>query len=172
MRNAHLGFPCILSPSNEHASFYGVVVVVAVKYQGAVAVILTTSDSGKVYPGVQFFPRNVHRITSMQSWEAKLSQANKDGKTVVANFSASWSHPCRDIMPTYFELANKYSFLVFLTVDADELAELCTSWNINATPTFYFLKDGRQLDKFVGADKLELKKKVAAVADSATKAHN
>ncbi|XP_019456532.1 PREDICTED: thioredoxin H9-like [Lupinus angustifolius] len=129
-------------------------------------------DSDQSHHAVLFSSRNVHRITSMQSWEANLSQANKDGKAVVANFTASWSHPCRDVMPIFSELANKYSFLVFLTVDADELAELCNSWNINATPTFYFLKDGRQLDKLVGSDKLELKKKVAAVADLVTNSPN
>lgn len=44
-----------------------------------------------------------------------------------------------------------------------------TSWDINATPTFFFLKDGRQIDKFVGADKVELPKKIAAVANLASR---
>lgn len=46
--------------------------------------------------------------------------------------------------------------------------ELSTSWDINATPTFVFLKDGRQIDKLVGGNKPELQKKVAAVAQLAT----
>lgn len=46
--------------------------------------------------------------------------------------------------------------------------ELSTSWDIKATPTFVFLKDGRQVDKLVGGNKLELQKKVAAVAQLAT----
>lgn len=44
-----------------------------------------------------------------------------------------------------------------------------TSWDINATPTFFFLKDRRQIDKFVGADKVELPKKIAAVANLASR---
>ncbi|KAK6233367.1 hypothetical protein QUC31_005773 [Theobroma cacao] len=113
--------------------------------------------------------RNVHHITTIQSWEAKLTEATRDGKILVANFSTPWSGPCRSIAPTYCELADKYSSLMFLTVDVDELAELSTSWDINATPTFFFLKDGRQVDKFVGADKVELPKKIAAIANVASR---
>lgn len=50
--------------------------------------------------------------------------------------------------------------------------ELSTSWDIKATPTFIFLKDGRQVDKLVGSNKTELQKKTAAVAHLATKSHS
>lgn len=43
--------------------------------------------------------------------------------------------------------------------------ELSTSWEIKATPTFVFLKDGRQLDKLVGANKSDLQQKLAAMED-------
>ncbi|KAJ7959506.1 Thioredoxin [Quillaja saponaria] len=115
---------------------------------------------------------NVHRISTMESWEEKLSEANRDGKIVLANFSAGWCNPCRAIVPVYCELANKYNSIVFLTVDVDELTELSTSWDVTATPTFFFLKDGRQLDKLVGANKLDLQKKIAAMADLAIKSRS
>ncbi|KAK8575808.1 hypothetical protein V6N12_063462 [Hibiscus sabdariffa] len=128
-----------------------------------------------------------------RSWEEKLEEATRDGKIVspftfyppiciecpsfcvphcfqtcfqqlVANFSAPWSAPCKSIAPTYGELADKYNSLIFLTVDVDALAEFSNSWEISATPTFFFIKEGKQVDKFVGADNVELKKKIAAVA--------
>lgn len=40
---------------------------------------------------------------------------------IIANFSASWCGPCRQIAPLYVELSKKYPQLVFLTVDVDEL---------------------------------------------------
>lgn len=46
--------------------------------------------------------------------------------------------------------------------------ELSSSWDIKATPTFFFLKDGQQVDKLVGANKPELQKKVTAILDSTT----
>ena len=44
--------------------------------------------------------------------------------------------------------------------------DFSTSWDIKATPTFFFLKDGQQLDKLVGANKPELQKKIVAINDS------
>lgn len=44
--------------------------------------------------------------------------------------------------------------------------EFSTSWDIKATPTFFFLKDGRQIDKHVGANKQELQRKISTIADS------
>ncbi|RZB62159.1 Thioredoxin H9 isoform B [Glycine soja] len=54
---------------------------------------------------------------------------------------------------------------MFLLVDVDELADFSTSWDIKATPTFFFLKDGKEVDKLVGANKPELEKKIVVVND-------
>lgn len=115
---------------------------------------------------VDFSGGNVHLITSKESWDEKISEANKAGKIVVANFSASWCGPCRVITPLYAELSLKYSQFVFLTIDVDDLPDLSSSWDIRATPTFIFLKDGRQLDKLVGANRPELEKRILLFAES------
>ncbi|XXG42853.1 hypothetical protein AAC387_Pa01g3027 [Persea americana] len=117
---------------------------------------------------IDFSKGNVHLVTSMESWDKEISQASKDGKIVVVNFSATWSGPCRTIAPLYSELSEKYSELTFLTVDVDELAELSSSWDLRATPSFFFLKDGQQLDKVVGANKTQLEKMVASMAKGTT----
>lgn len=49
------------------------------------------------------------------------------------------------------------------------MQEFSSSWDIKATPTFFFLRDGQQVDKLVGANKPELQKKMTAVLDSMTK---
>ncbi|KAK4359563.1 hypothetical protein RND71_021792 [Anisodus tanguticus] len=115
---------------------------------------------------VEFAGGNVCLITTKESWDQKLAEANKEGKIVIANFSASWCGPCRMIAPFYCELSEKYLSLMFLTVDVDELTEFSSSWDIKATPTFFFLKEGEQLDKLVGANKPELQKKIIAIADT------
>lgn len=114
---------------------------------------------------IDFKGGNVHVITSKENWDQKIAEANKDGKIVVANFSASWCGPCRVISPVYAEMSQTYPQLMFLTVDVDELTDFSSSWDIRATPTFFFLKNGEQVDKLVGANKPELEKKVAAIAD-------
>ncbi|KAF5747686.1 hypothetical protein HS088_TW05G00413 [Tripterygium wilfordii] len=115
---------------------------------------------------IDFAGGNVHLITEKESWEQKLSEANKDGKIVIANFSATWCGPCRMIAPLYSELSEKYPSLMFLVVDVDKLSDFSSGWDIKATPTFFFLRDGQQVDKLVGANKPELQKKITAAVDS------
>ncbi|KAI3447860.1 hypothetical protein Pfo_004525 [Paulownia fortunei] len=115
---------------------------------------------------VEFAGGNVHLITTKESWEQKIAEAKRDGKIVIANFSATWCGPCKMIAPFYVELSEKHPSMLFLTIDVDELTEFSTSWDIKATPTFFFLKDGEQLDKLVGANKPELQKKMTAMLDS------
>ncbi|XP_008813240.1 thioredoxin H4-1-like [Phoenix dactylifera] len=117
---------------------------------------------------IDFKAGNVHVITSKESWDEKIADANKDGKLVVANFSASWCGPCRMMVPVYAELSEKYPSLMFLTVDVDELMDFSSSWDIRATPTFFFLKDGQQLDKLVGANRPELEKKLKMLTESSS----
>ncbi|CAL4951832.1 unnamed protein product [Urochloa decumbens] len=119
-----------------------------------------TDDEDKI----DFGGGNVHVVTSKENWDQKIEEANKDGKIVVANFSASWCGPCRVISTVYAEMSQTYPQLMFLTVDVDELVDFSSSWDIRATPTFFFLKNGQQVDKLVGANKPELEKKVAALA--------
>nr|CAD1839901.1 unnamed protein product [Ananas comosus var. bracteatus] len=114
---------------------------------------------------IDFKGGNVHVITSKENWDEKISEANRDGKIVVANFSASWCGPCRVITPAYVELSEKYPSLMFLIIDVDELMDFSSSWDIRATPTFFFLKDGKQLAKLVGANRPELEKKIISFAD-------
>ncbi|XP_051130981.1 thioredoxin H9-like [Andrographis paniculata] len=114
---------------------------------------------------VEFSGGNVHLITSKESWEQKMSEAERDGKIVIANFSATWCGPCKMIAPFYIQLSEKHTRMMFLTVDVDELIEFSTSWDIKATPTFFFLKHGQQIDKLVGANKPELQKKMVAILD-------
>ncbi|GAU41019.1 hypothetical protein TSUD_178590 [Trifolium subterraneum] len=115
---------------------------------------------------VEFASGNVTLITTKESWEQKLEEARNDGKIVIANFSAVWCGPCKVIAPYYCEMSEKYTSIMFLLVDVDELTDFSTSWDIKATPTFFFLKDGQELDKLVGANKPELEKKLVAIADS------
>ncbi|KAG4131495.1 hypothetical protein ERO13_D09G215300v2 [Gossypium hirsutum] len=122
---------------------------------------------------VEFVGGNVQPVTSKEDWDQKLSEAKRDGKIVIANFSAAWCGPCRMLAPFYCELSEKHPSLMFLLVDVDELTistdtynEFSSSWDIQATPTFFFLKDGQQIDKLVGANKPELQKKITAVLDS------
>ncbi|KAK1355526.1 Thioredoxin domain-containing protein [Heracleum sosnowskyi] len=115
---------------------------------------------------VDFAGGNIQLITGKDMWDEKIAEAKRDGKIVIANFSASWCGPCRMIAPYYRELSETHPSIMFLAIDVDELTEFSTQWDIKATPTFFFLRDGQQFDKLVGANKPELQKKMATILDS------
>ncbi|KAF7825400.1 thioredoxin H-type-like [Senna tora] len=121
---------------------------------------------------VELASGNVQLITSKESWEQKLTEATRDGRIVIANFSAAWCGPCKTIAPYYSELSEKFPSLMFLVVDVDEMTDFSSSWDIKATPTFFFLKNGQQIDKLVGANKPELQKKINGIAESMSKPQN
>ncbi|KAJ6831880.1 putative thioredoxin H4-1 [Iris pallida] len=87
---------------------------------------------------IDFSGGNVHLVNSKEKWDERVAEADKAGKIVVANFSASWCGPCKVITPLYAEMSEKYPQLVFLLIDVDELVDLSSSWDIRATPTFFF----------------------------------
>ncbi|XP_023537338.1 thioredoxin H-type-like [Cucurbita pepo subsp. pepo] len=93
-------------------------------------------------------------------WDAHLAKAKESGKLIVVDFTASWCGPCRAIAPYFSELAKNHPGVVFLKVDVDELNTVATEWEINAMPTFVFMKRGETVHKIVGADKSALLKKI------------
>ena len=50
------------------------------------------------------------------------------------------------------------------------LQDVAQEWDVEAMPTFIFIKDGKAVDKVVGAKKDELERKVAALATEAAPA--
>jgi thioredoxin 1 len=47
------------------------------------------------------------------------------------------------------------------------LQDVAQEWDVEAMPTFIFIKDGKAVDKVVGAKKDDLERKVAALATEA-----
>lgn len=56
---------------------------------------------------------------------------------------------------------------MFLKVDVDDLEKVAEEFEVKAMPTFLFFKDGKQIDKVVGAKKEELQQKVMAHSSAA-----
>lgn len=72
------------------------------------------------------------------------------------------------ISPLFTSLAAKYPKVVFLKVDIDEARDAAAHWNahwnITSVPTFFFIRNGKEIDKVVGADKGSLEKKISVYA--------
>lgn len=102
---------------------------------------------------------NVHVITSVKEWEEKLEEGVKENKVIVVDFTATWCGPCRHMSPVFESLSKKHTDLIFVKVDVDQLQEVAAQWDVQAMPTFIFIKDKKVVHKIVGANKDELEKK-------------
>ncbi|CAN7106674.1 unnamed protein product, partial [Brassica rapa subsp. narinosa] len=105
-------------------------------------------------------------IHSTSELEAKTKAAKKASRLLIMYFTATWCGPCRYMSPVYTNLATQHPKVVFLKVDIDEANDVAAAWNISSVPTFCFIRDGKQVDKVVGADKGSLEKKIAQHSSS------
>lgn len=81
-------------------------------------------------------------------------------KNVVVDFWAEWCMPCRMIAPIVEQLAKEYAGkVVFAKLNTDENPAIAGRYGITGIPTLIFFKNGRPVDKVVGAlPKAELKR--------------
>ncbi|CAJ2675888.1 unnamed protein product [Trifolium pratense] len=100
-------------------------------------------------------------IHSVGDLETKLSAASKTSRLAILYFTATWCGPCHYISPLYTSLAGKYRRVVFIKVDIDKAVDIAARWNISSVPTFFFVKNGKEVDSVVGADKNTLERKIA-----------
>ncbi|KAH7859253.1 hypothetical protein Vadar_033659 [Vaccinium darrowii] len=108
----------------------------------------------------------VVKIDSKESWESYLSQGTNQGSPVVVHFTASWCMPSVAMNPFFEELANTHQDVLFLTVDVDDVKEVAEKYEVKAMPTFLLIKEGAQVDKLVGANPDEIKKRIQALVQS------
>ncbi|XP_061350711.1 thioredoxin H-type-like [Gastrolobium bilobum] len=100
-------------------------------------------------------------IHTVEAWNEQIQKGNESNKLIVVDFTASWCGPCRFISPILAEIAKKLPNVTFLKVDVDELKTVSEEWGVESMPTFLFLKEGKLVDKVVGAKKEELQLTIA-----------
>jgi len=72
-------------------------------------------------------------------------------KLIVLDFFATWCGPCMKIGPEIDKLAEEFPNVVFRKINVDKNDEICSQLKISSMPTFMYFKNGKYLDKSIGA---------------------
>ena len=85
-------------------------------------------------------------------------------KLTVIDFWAEWCGPCRAIGPVIEELAKEYEGKVKIgKINVDNNPNVSVNYGITSIPAILFIKDGKIVDKQIGAvPKSVLDKKIQA----------
>ncbi|XP_074581607.1 thioredoxin-like protein CXXS1 [Curcuma longa] len=115
----------------------------------------------------QYSKSRVVKVNSKESWDMFITQAKNQGCPVFVHFGASWCVPSLAMNAFFEELAMTYQDILFILVDVDEAKEVASKMEVKAMPTFVLMRDdGTVMDKVVGANPEEIKKRVDGFVQS------
>ncbi|MBB3185844.1 thioredoxin [Microbacter margulisiae] len=88
-----------------------------------------------------------HEIT-----DETLDEILANNSVVIIDFWAEWCGPCRMVAPVIAELAETYKGKAFIgSINVDENPDSPSKFMIRNIPTILYFKDGKLVDKVVGA---------------------
>ena len=97
-------------------------------------------------------------------------QVNRSTAPVLVDFYADWCGPCNMVAPVLERLAGSYAGRVkIVKVNVDEEGDLADRFQVSGIPTMIFFKDGKEVDRVVGAlPASALEEKVSSLAPQAS----
>ena len=89
---------------------------------------------------------------TLEITDSNFNDVISKNKTVLVDFWAEWCGPCRMIGPVIEELANEYEGKAIIgKLDVDSNQESSVKYEVRSIPTILTFKDGKIVDRQVGA---------------------
>lgn len=97
---------------------------------------------------------------------AQYGELCKAHPLIAIDFFATWCGPCRYISPHFDKEAATNPNVLFCKCDVDEAQDVAAKFEIEAMPTFAFVKNGQEIagSRVVGANIDGLKANIAKLA--------
>ena len=84
--------------------------------------------------------------------DTNFSEILASSKVAVVDFWATWCGPCRMLSPILDEVeAEMPNDITVVKVNVDDADEIAAQYRIMSIPTLLFFKNGKVVDKTVGA---------------------
>jgi len=91
---------------------------------------------------------------------------NNSHKLVVVDFFAAWCMPCLIVSPIIEELAEEIKDVKFIKINSDDNPDLSRKYNISSIPCLVIFKDGKEVDRIIGAQpKEKIEEKIKSYLD-------
>ena len=89
---------------------------------------------------------------TLEITDQNFAELLASGKPLVVDFWAQWCGPCKMMLPVVDELANDYDGRINIgKLNVDENPDTCEEFGIMNIPTMLFFKDGKLVNRHVGA---------------------
>ncbi|XP_014270379.1 thioredoxin-2 [Halyomorpha halys] len=96
---------------------------------------------------------NSLNVGTTEDFHTQLVEAG--GRLVVVHFHSDESNSSKIMVPKCKELADVHKDVLFLKVDIG-LEDMAERYNVSMTPTFLFLKNGKEVEAITGANERRL----------------
>lgn len=91
-------------------------------------------------------------VKSNQELQLVLQQHDR----VIVDFFATWCGPCKHAAVKFAALEPQFPNLAFIKVDIDQGQDIANEYEISAVPSFILFHQGKQVEKIIGMDKLDM----------------
>jgi thioredoxin 1 len=97
--------------------------------------------------------KNIKKNEVMEITQSEFSNIISDKKRnlVIMDFFAEWCMPCVVMGPVFERLAIKNPQVHFCKINVDEAPKLSEEYEIANIPCIVFFKDGKEVDRVIGA---------------------
>jgi thioredoxin 1 len=83
--------------------------------------------------------------------DAFAAEVLESERPVLVDFTAAWCPPCRVMKPVLAELAADRDDLRVVQLDVDAEQRTAAEYGVLSMPTFILFRDGREVQRLVGA---------------------